>query len=207
MILTLCGMSGVGKSYWSKKLESAGFIRFGCDDLITTRIANDLGFASTVQFDMHQWVGYPDEVTHKERAEKYLQAEENVLKDIFDYLSNTQKGQNIVVDSTGSVIYMPESILKRLQQLTKIVYLDITQQDHEKMLRYYLRNPVAIIWNGFFQPRPGESRLQIFSRCYPLLIKSREEKYRELAHLTVPAETHKASNTTLEDMLEFVNSY
>ena len=152
---------------------------------------------------MHQWVGYPDEAAHEERAEKYLQAEEIVLKEIFDYLSNTQKGQNIVVDSTGSVIYMPESILMRLRQLTKIVYLDITQQDHEKMLQYYLNNPVAIIWNGIFQPLPGESRLQTFARCYPLLIKSREEKYWELAHLTVPAEIHKASGTTLEDMLGF----
>jgi len=207
MILTLCGMSGVGKSYWSKKLESAGFIRFGCDDLITTRIAFELGFASSAQFDMHQWVGYPDEAAHKERADRYLQAEENVVKGIFDYLLNTQKDQNIVIDSTGSVIYMPESILKRLRQLTKIVYLDITQQDHEKMLRYYLSHPVAIIWNGFFQPQPGESRLQTFARCYPLLIKSREEKYRELAHLTIPAKIHKASETTLEDLLEFVSTH
>ena len=90
MIFTLVGMSGTGKSHWSKKLESIGFIRFGCDDLITEYLANKMKLPSPDQFDMHQWVGYPDEKTYEERALHYLQAEEYVLKNIFEFITNAK---------------------------------------------------------------------------------------------------------------------
>ncbi|HSM23858.1 MAG TPA: hypothetical protein VK856_03255 [Anaerolineaceae bacterium] len=204
MILTLVGMSGTGKSYWSKKLESRGFIRFGCDDLITQYLAAKLELDALDQFDMHQWVGYPDEKTYEERALQYLQAEEFVLNNIFDHITNAKPNENIVIDSTGSVIYMKDSILKKLNQLTKIIYLDITPQDYEKMLRYYLNNPVAIIWNGFFQPVSSETRQQTFARCYPQLVKSREAGYRKLAHTVIPAQIHRAETTSVSDFLTYL---
>lgn len=204
MFLTLIGMSGAGKSYWSKKLESEGFKRFGCDDLITIHLAKQLGYAEPEKFDMHQWVGYPDEETHVGRAQQYLLAEEEVLNEIIDYLNNVDDQENIVIDSTGSVIYMQEEILDKLSKLTSIVYLDITPQDFDRMLQYYLENPVAIIWNGYFQPTLTESRSQTFTRCYPQLIKSREQKYKELAHLTVPSSLHQASDASVEKFLNFI---
>ena len=36
--LALIGMSGVGKSFWSKRLVNNGFRRFSCDDLIAERL-------------------------------------------------------------------------------------------------------------------------------------------------------------------------
>ncbi len=204
MFITLIGMSGTGKSYWSKKLESHGFNRFGCDDLITVHLAKHLGYAEPEEFDMHQWVGYPDEETHLSRAQQYLKAEEEVLNEIFVYLKKAGEHENIVIDSTGSVIYMQAEILEMLSQLTRIVYLDITPQDFDRMLHYYLENPVAIIWNGYFQPISEDSRSQTFARCYPQLIQSREQKYKELAHLTIPPDLHRASDTTVEKFLSFL---
>ena len=204
MYITLIGMSGTGKSYWSKKLESQGFKRFGCDDLITIHLAEQLGYIEPEEFDMHQWVGYPDEETHISRAQQYLIAEEEVLNEIIDYLKKAGEHENIVIDSTGSVIYMPEEILSTLCQLTRIVYLDITSQDFDRMLHYYLENPVAIIWNNYFLPKPTESRSQTFALCYPQLIKSREQKYKELAHLTIPPDLHRALDTTVEKFLSFI---
>jgi len=197
-------MSGIGKSYWSKKLEEHGFIRFGSDDLITDYLAHQIGYDDPRQFDMHTWVGYPDEKTYDERALQYLQAEEFVLNNIFKFITNANPNEKIVIDSTGSVIYMKDSILKKLTQLTKIIYLDITPQDYEKMLHYYLNNPVAIIWNGFYQPNDSETRQETFERCYPRLIKSREAGYRNLAHTVIPAQFHKADTTSVSDFLTYL---
>jgi len=198
-------MSGTGKSYWSKKLESQGFKRFGCDDLITIQLARKLGITEPEEFDMHQWVGYPDEETHVGRAQQYLLAEEEVLNEIIDYLSKAGEYENIVIDSTGSVIYMQEKILDKLSKLTSIIFLDVTPQDFDRMLQYYLENPIAIIWNGYFQPIPKESRSQTFARCYPQLIQSREQKYKELAHLTIPPALHRASDASVEKFLSFIS--
>ncbi len=204
MFLTLIGMSGTGKSYWSKKLELHGFKRFGCDDLITAHLAKKLGLAEPDLFDMHQWVGYPDEESHVVRAQQYLDAEEEILNKIIEYLNNAGENENIVIDSTGSVIYMQNKILQKLSHLTKIVYLDIIPQDFERMLNYYLENPVAIIWNGYFQPLPKESPSQTFTRCYPKLIKSREQKYKELAYLTIPPSMHRTSEASVEKFLSYI---
>lgn len=204
MILTLIGMSGIGKSYWSKKLEQQGFIRFGCDDLITEHLAHQFGFTNTMDFDMHAWVGYPDQATYAEHAQKYLQTEELVLRDIIKFLKNANADQNIVIDSTGSIIYMKSAIINQLQKLTDFVYLDITPEDLDKMLAYYLNNPVAIIWNGYFQPKLHEIRQETFVRCYPQLIKSREQKYKEIAKIIVPPEIHHGVDTKVDDILAII---
>lgn len=206
MFLTLIGMSGTGKSYWSKNLESTGFTRFGCDDLITERLAVQLGISDPGNFKMHEYVGYPDEETHTERASQYLRCEQEVVGDIIQYLSTAKKEENIVIDTTGSVIYMPDSILTKLSQLTKVVYLNITSQDFENMLQYYLSNPVAIIWNGIFQPNPDESRQQTFERCYPQLIKSRQQKYLDFADIIIPPDKHRAAGINVEDFLSTIQS-
>ncbi len=205
MFLTLIGMSGTGKSYWSKKLETHGFKRFGCDDLITLHLAQQLGYSGTTEFNMHHWVGYPDEETYADRAQQYLQVEEDVLSEIIAYLTKAGQHENIVIDSTGSVIYMQHKILKAISHLTSMIYLDITPQDFDRMLEYYLENPVAIIWNGFFQPLPVESRQETFARCYPQLIKSREQKYKELAQVTIAASLHRNDSTSVEQFLGYLS--
>lgn len=206
MFLTLIGMSGTGKSYWSKKLESEGYKRFGCDDLITERLVSQLGIADPQDFNMHQWVGYPDEKTHTERARQYLLCEQEVLGEIIQYLSQAKKDKNIVIDTTGSVVYMPDSILNSLRQLTKVVYLDITPQDFDRMLQYYLSNPVAVIWNGIFQPHSTESREETFERCYPQLINSRQQKYRNFAQLIIPPGQHRSMGVSVKGLLNTIQS-
>lgn len=206
MFITLIGMSGIGKSYWSNKLEQHGFIRFGCDDLISEHIAKKLGYRNAAEFDMHAWVGYPDETNHTDRANEYLLAEETVLTNIINYLEATNSQQKIVIDSTGSIIYMKSEVISRLKELTQFVYLDIAPDDLDKMLSFYMHNPVAIMWNGYFKPKPDEPRLKTFERCYPLLIQSREQKYQEIAQITVPPEVHRAQETTVEKILGYIKS-
>ncbi|MBE0687832.1 MAG: hypothetical protein IH585_17700 [Anaerolineaceae bacterium] len=173
--------------------------------MITIQLARKLGITEPEEFDLHQWVGYPDEEIHMVRAQQYLDAEKEVLNEIIDYLIKAGEYENIVIDSTGSIIYMQDQILDKLSKLTSIIFLDVIPQDFDRMLQYYLENPIAIIWNGYFQPIPKESRSQTFARCYPQLIQSREQKYKELAHLTIPPALHRASDASVEKFLSFIS--
>lgn len=205
MKLTLIGMSGSGKSYWSRSLETAGFTRFGCDDQITIRLAEELKYDAH-NFPMHQWVGYPDEEGYEERSAAYLSAEQAVLDEILRTLQDSSADENIVIDATGSIIYMPMELLKRLREETQIILLEVTRQDYKNMLAFYLANPTAIIWQGLFQPNQGESRLQTFERCYPRLIQSRKKAYQCLADLTIPTRFHRAPSLSAADFVNLIKS-
>ncbi len=207
MIITLIGMSGTGKSYWSKRLKRIGYLRFGCDDLITELIAQKIGLTDGTSFNMHEWVGYPDEKTYPVRAELYRQVEAEIMSGILDYLRKNKDEENIVIDTTGSVIYLSALLLAELKQRTKIIYLDITQEDFDAMLKHYLENPAAIIWNNFFKPFNGETRQETFARCYPKLIRSREIGYKDLQHLSIPPAFHRAKDIKESDFLEYVQEH
>ena len=65
MKISIVGMSGSGKTYWSKKLESEGFKRFCCDDLIEEKLEKIfiimvfLQFASAIQVSIVKlWAGF-----------------------------------------------------------------------------------------------------------------------------------------------------
>ena len=174
--------------------------------MITDNLARKLGFSGVIPFDMHQWVGYPDEESYTENAKIYLRTEEEIMHNLLDYVENASNKEDIVIDSTGSVIYMPDMILERLKKLTKIIYLDITSQEFDSMLKYYLEHPVAIIWNDQFQQIPGETRQETFKRCHPKLIHSREKQYKDLMHFSMPSVFHRSTETTVETFLQFLNS-
>ena len=56
-IITLIGMSGSGKSYWSKKFKKAGFTIYSIDDLISEKISDlingDIGDENALSFLKH----------------------------------------------------------------------------------------------------------------------------------------------------------
>jgi shikimate kinase len=203
MFLTLVGMSGIGKTYWSQKIAAFGFKRFGCDDLISDRLAKEEGVAAE-DFPMHQWVGYPYEEQHASRAKRYLETEIKMMQEILEYLSKTNSDENIVIDTTGSFIYTPSGVIQALCRLTKVVYLDTTVADHQRMLQAYLEKPVAVLWNGLFQPIDGEALEQTFARCYPNLLTSREHLYRKISDVILPPEIHRFPALSTEDFLKAI---
>ncbi len=193
MLITLMGMSGTGKSYWSQKMETAGFKRYGCDEMISDRLINKLGIHPGDDFEMHAWVGFPYEKTHAERAKLYFETEIEVMQEIVDLLSKTDQQTNVVIDTSGSAIYTPPSLMGKLGELTKMIYLAVTPEMTNMMLNKYLQKPVAVLWNGMFEQREGETITESFARCYPKLLSSRDELYRKYSHHIIGPEIHRST--------------
>jgi len=81
--LALVGMSGSGKTFWSRKLAAAGWTTVSCDDLIEKRLAPRLAAGGYSGLNgVAAWMGWPDSPTYAERESEYL-AEEIAVVDEF----------------------------------------------------------------------------------------------------------------------------
>lgn len=205
MIVTLMGMSGTGKSYWSEKMEDYGFKRFGCDDMISERLIQKLQLTPEDNFEMHTWVGFPYEDTHKDHAALYFETEIEVMQEILDYLKSADPAENIVVDTSGSAIYTPAEIMESLGRLSKRIYLAVTPEMIDSMLEKYLQKPVAVLWNGLFSQIAGETLEETFKRCYPQLLNSRDGLYRKFSDKIVGPEIHRDPKLTTEAFIQALN--
>jgi shikimate kinase len=187
MQLSLIGMSGSGKSSWSIRLAEIGFRLYCCDDLIKVKLAPELTRSDGSMMELGEWMGFPYESRYKERESKYLTYENEVLTEIIEILESRrdQAEENVVIDTTGSVIYTREENLKRLRQCTKIVHFATPLEVQDQMLRSYLANQRPVLWRDFFSKEPNETFEDAMARCYPRLLISRERLYERYADVAI----------------------
>jgi len=192
MHISFIGMSGCGKSKWSLKLQEIGFRRFSCDDLITKKAQPILIRSDGTILDTGEWMGFPYEYQFKDRESKYLSLEVQVLSEILDYFDTKHNlpEDNIVVDTTGSVIYTGNELLERLRQTTLVIHLSSPPEIQAQMLERYLANRRPVLWRNLFNERPNESNQEALARCYQRLLVTREELYQQHSHVTIPYRTH-----------------
>lgn len=184
MRLALIGMSGSGKTFWTKKLAENGATAFFCDDKIEQRLAPRLGSAHSGINGVAAWMGWPDSSTYAEREAEYLAEEIHVLDEVLQELEvNPEK--SLVLDTTGSVIYAGNHLLIRLRRQTTIVYLAATEQERQLLIERYLNDPKPVLWRGAFQAKSGETPRETVARCYPALVEARRRSYEALAHCTL----------------------
>lgn len=196
MIISLLGYSGIGKSLLARRLEDElGWLRFGCDDLIADRLQSELrdipGHGET---QLANWMGFPWEPHCRERQELYLLLEEQVVDEICDALEEAVRKNtdvNIVVDTTGSCVYISNDVLYRLKKFSQIVFLEASETEEEDLIKRFFDSPKPIIWGEVYQENPGEDHEAAIRRCYPKLLHSRQNLYASLANieLAVPSET------------------
>ena len=203
MRLSLVGMSGSGKSFWSGRLFRSGFRLICCDDLIAAGLVADLGTTGGSIGAVGRWMGFPFERHYKEREGSYLACEMEVMAQILGELS--MGGDNIegdiVVDTTGSVIYTGEETLLKLRQCTTVVHLATPLEIQKVMLRAYMKSPRPVLWREAFSKRPEETNEQALARCYPQLLASRELQYQKLAHVTISYYKHRKAGFDVEEFL------
>jgi len=206
MRISLIGMAGSGKSYWSKKLAQHGFRRFCCDDLIVARLAPDLTGPDGTTMEMGTWMGFPYERNYKKRESTYLTYEIKVLIEILEYLEshkNTRK-ENIVIDTTGSVIYIGDEILQKLGQYTTVIYLLTPPEVQDKLLNAYISKPHPMLWRDSFSKKSGETNQEALARCYPQLLSARERLYARYADVEIDYYRRNEKGFSVTDFLHVV---
>ena len=84
--LALIGMSGAGKSYWSKKMEENGYRWYNCDEMIAKRLGSELPGIGNSTLNLAKWMGQPISEGYIEAEKLYLELEEAVVEHICDEL-------------------------------------------------------------------------------------------------------------------------
>ncbi len=192
--LALIGMSGSGKSHWTKNLSALGCSTICCDDQIESRLAPVLKSGGFVGINgVAAWMGWPDSPAYPERESQYLTDEIAVLDEVLSSLEK-DPDRELILDTTGSVIATGNHTLHRLRRQMTVVYLAASPSEVQLLIQRYLRDPKPVLWQGAFRPHPGETPQQTVVRCYPLLIAARRQSYEALAHITIPtAHLHELS--------------
>jgi len=189
--IALVGMSGAGKTFWSKRLAANGRPAISCDDRIEERLGGQLAADGYSGINgVAAWMGWPDSATYAQREADYLSAEIAALDEVLSDLERDPK-RELVLDTTGSVIYTGNNILMRLRRQMTVVYLAASRQEQDLLIERYLTDPKPVLWRGAFQPKDGETPHETVARCYPKLVAARRQSYEALAHCTLAvAELH-----------------
>ena len=204
--LSLIGMSGAGKSYWTQKLAASGFRAISIDDRIEEKLAPELNAGGYRGIGgVAEWMGWPDQPVYREREQKYLTSEIESMREALDEIERSAN-EGIVLDTTGSVVYTGDEICRRLQQLTTVVYLAASPAEEETLIARYLSDPKPVLWGGEFSQRPGESAKDAVARCYPQLIAYRKQLYERYAHRIVPMERLRDAALDARGFLELLFS-
>jgi hypothetical protein len=204
--LALVGMSGTGKTFWTKKLAEGGVPAISCDERIEQRLAPPLASGGYVGINgVAVWMGWPDSATYAERESEYLTEETHALDEILNELEKHPQ-QSLALDTTGSVIYAGNNLLMRLRRQMKIVYLAASAQEQQLLIERYLIDPKPVLWRGAFQPKANETPRETVARCYPSLIAARRQSYEVLAHCTLQVASLRDGSLDAAAFLEMIRA-
>ena len=206
MMVTFIGMSGSGKTHWSKRIANElGYERICCDDIIETRLTNELeSYGSPGIQRLAKWLGFPSQDTYQERQLRYLSLERQAMKEILESVDPTA---NLVMDTTGSVIHTGKDICQRLHQLSHVVHFATPAAAQETMLQHYLTNPKPVIWGQIFRPFPGESEQETIQRCYSRLLYYREQVYEKWGEQMISRDILQDSELTSQNFMDRILNF
>jgi hypothetical protein len=184
--LALIGMSGAGKTFWTKRLAESGHPSFSCDDGIERRLHSRLAAGGYAGINgVADWMGWPDSPSYNEHEAEYLAQEITVLDEVLAHLER-DPNRELILDTTGSIIYTGTNLLWRLRRQMTVVHLAASEEEQHLLIERYLTDPKPVLWRGAFQPKAGETPRETVARCYPILIAARRRSYETLAHCTIP---------------------
>jgi shikimate kinase len=204
--IAVIGMSGTGKSFWTRRLAQAGHASICCDDRIEQRLRPRLeGGGYTGINGVASWMGWPDSATYAQREAEYLAEEIAVLDEVLTGLERDHS-RELILDTTGSVIYTGNNLLLRLRRQTTVVYLAAAADEQQLLIERYLNDPKPVLWRGAFQSKKGEAARETVARCYPTLIAARRQSYEALAHCSVPVADLRGAGVDAAAFLAKINA-
>jgi len=204
--LALIGMSGVGKTFWTRGLAASGYPAISCDDRIEEKLEEKLAAGGYAGINgVAAWMGWPDSATYTERESEYLAQEIHTVDEILTELEK-QPEKSLVLDTTGSVIYTGNNLLMRLRRQMQVVHLAASAEEQHLLIERYLNDPKPVLWRGAFQPKPGEAPRKTVARCYPALIAARRRSYEGLAHCTLQVAALRDASLDAPAFLKMIQS-
>src|SRR5215469_6901799 len=199
--LALVGMSGAGKTFWTRRIAETGVPAISCDDRIEGKLVPRLKAGEFAGINgVAAWMGWPDSVTYAEREAQYLAEETATLDEILSGLEKNRT-ESLVLDTTGSVIYTGNHLLHRLRRLMTVVYLAASDAEQQLLMERYLSDPKPVLWRGAFQAKAGETPRETVARCYPYLVAARRRSYVAIAQVTLQVAALRELPQTAEAFL------
>ncbi len=190
--LTFIGMSNIGKSFTAMRLrKSHGFDLYEVDEAIQ----KSLGLKSMQE--SADWMGFPYEATYAKREAEYLTLESKLTAQAFD-----KSDKNLILDTTGSVIYLDKQTRDLLSKKSVIVHIQAGPNNLARLEKLYFKSPKPLIWNGVY--KDGCDRTQALKDAYPNLLASRMDAYNAMADVNVKASLLFEGTTTPETILETI---
>ncbi len=202
MSIIFIGMSGSGKTHWSKLLaEELGVRCYEFDEIIgnspemSALLENIEGEDNAEK--MGHYFGMPWTDGFEAKEENYLAIERKVMS------SSYPSGS--VLDQTGSAIYHPDA-LGALAKTSLVIYLETSEDKQKEMFETYISDPKPVCWGGVFQPLDGESNEAALERCYPELLRTRAALYKKYADITVPYNVHQKAKS-IKELMSWIKSH
>ncbi|MEE9348371.1 MAG: hypothetical protein V3U82_09250 [Robiginitomaculum sp.] len=192
--ISFIGMSNIGKSHTARRLRiSHGFTLYEVDEAIQ----HELGL-KTMQ-ESADWMGFPYAPNYAAREAEYLALESRLTSAALD-----GEPQNLILDTTGSVIYADDSTLDALKAQTLIIHIRAEAKDLARLEKLYFRAPKPLIWAGQYSEDAGQSQKQALKACYPSLLESRMDAYDALADIGLSTSLLQERATTPQDIISAI---
>ena len=183
--MAFIGMSNIGKSYLSKILAmDKNFTRIDVD----FEIQKQLGF-KTMQ-EIANWLGFPWQDNYDDRARQYLDLEAKISLKQYANEKN-----NIVLDTTGSVVHLDSVAINNIKNRYLVIYLKARKDDLAILKKRYFTHPKPTIWGEYFQNSHNFDNKTRLMKDYPKLLMARERLYQDMADIIIPASNFKDCQT------------
>ncbi len=205
------GMSGIGKSYWTKQLSQIGFSTIDCDAEVIKEVSKQAQMPFSTLSEAGTWLQLPHQEGFEQREKLFMQCEKQVIEQLLDtnFDNNQQKrteNSRYIVDMGGSVIYTGDEVLAKLKNNLLLIFFDASEEVYEQMLANYFANPCPVLWKGQFKQQEGQNIADAFIESYANLINYRRKMYLELADIVIPYNVHRQANWKAEDFLAWIEN-
>lgn len=197
MNFTLIGMSNIGKSNLAQRMvNEKPFRLIDCDARIIDRL-DLLGLTSLTQ--LARWLGQPDTPQYTQNAQKYMDAEQQVMDEIVNDLDRTA---NLIIDTSGSVIYIEDKTRSLLRERSRILHLEPPSDHVERMFENFIAFPKPVIWPDYIAGSMTAFNRATVKDSYFALMTDRLSQYRGLAHVSIPYKDHHHPQFLAADLLK-----
>ena len=188
------GMSNIGKSYTAMRLATKyDFSLIEVDKIIWENLGHDSMDAFA------EWQGHPYTEGYAEREKYSIALESEATRKALK-----TEARNPIIDTTGSVIYTDEDVLKALRQDYYVVYIEAMDEHVERLKVQYFKQPKPLIWAGHYQKLEGKSEAESILECYTKLLVSRGNAYSSHADATLPSTMILNPDVSIVDIFQTI---